>query len=177
MKFLTFSVFILLILSSSGQTNNNKQIQTFKKGVQTKDTSTYAILKFSKIDTWLFKDIQPVSLSENEIQEIEIILKRCIDMYNSSQQSFFDSISKTHPEYNLKVQDFVINLYRYKRQYFPVINSSGEKEVWVNFFCDDFDKNWRKEMLIVQDGGNCYFSLIINLTTKSYYRFIVNGDA
>jgi hypothetical protein len=116
-------------------------------------------------------------LTQAEIEEIEIILKQCIDAYNPDQKIQFDTISKAHPDYNLKIDNFVIDLTRYKRQYFPVINSAGQKEVWVNCFCNDFDKNWRTEMLIVDDGGNCYFNLTINLTTKTFSSFMVNGNA
>jgi hypothetical protein len=174
---LTFSASLLFFLSSCGQTTNNKQVQKSTTGPHTIDTSKYAILKFDTTDTWLFENAKPSSLTHTEIEEIESILKQYIDAYNPDQQLQFDTISKAHTEYNLKVDNFVINLSRYKKQYFPVINSAGQKEVWVNCFCNDFDKNWRRDMVIVQDGGNCYFSLIINLVTKKISRFIVNGDA
>lgn len=141
------------------------------------DTSKYAILWFDTTDTWLFENARSSSLTQTEIEEIESILKKYIDAYNQNQQRQFDTISKAHPEYNLNVDNFVIKLSKYKRQYFPVINSAGQKEVWINCFCNDFDKNWRRDMLIVKDGGNCYFSLKVNLITKKISRFIVNGDA
>jgi len=77
----------------------------------------------------------------------------------------------------INVKDFVIDLKKYKRQYIAVINSKGEKEVWVNCFCDTWKKNWRKELIFVLDGGNCYFNLKINLTKGEYYDLMVNGDA
>lgn len=174
---LTFSASLLFFLSSCGQTKDNNQAKTPIVSTHSIDTSNYAILKFDTTDTWLFKNAKPANLTQTEIKEIEIILKQCIDAYNPDQKMQFDTISKAHPEYSLRVDNFVIDLSRYKRQYFPVINSAGQKEVWVNCFCNDFDKNWRKEMLIVHDGGNCYFSLTINLVTKTFSRFIVNGDA
>jgi hypothetical protein len=174
---LTFSASLLFFLSSCGQMANNNQAQKAMASHHTIDTSKYAILKFDTTDTWLFENAKPSSLTQTEIEEIENILTQYIDAYNPDQQLQFDTISKAHAEYNLKIENFIINLSRYKRQYFPVINSAGQKEVWVNFFCNDFDKNWRRDMLIVHDGGNCYFSLTINLVTKKISRFIVNGDA
>ena len=174
---LIFSFSLLFFLSSCGQTTNNNQARTSTASHDTIDTSKYAVLKFDTSDTWLFENAKPSDLTQNEIEEIESILKQHIQSYNPKQQLEFDSISKAHPEYNLKVDNFIINLSTYKRQYFPVVNSAGQKEVWVNCFCNDFDKNWRSNMLIVQDGGNCYFSLTINLVTKKISRFIVNGDA
>ena len=126
---------------------------------------------------WLFKNATPASLTQTEIEEIEIILKQCIAAYNPGRQLQFDTISKAHPEYNIKVDNFVINLPRYKRQYIAVINSAGQKEVWVNCFCQHFDTNWRTEILMVEDGGNCYFNLTINLATKTYSKLSVNGEA
>jgi len=174
---LAVSASLLFLLSCCGQTTNDNQAKTSIASAHFVDTSNYTILKFDTTDTWLFKNAKPASLTQTEIEEIEIILKQCIDAYNPDQKIQFDTISKAHPDYNLKVDNFVIDLSRYKRQYFPVINSAGQKEVWVNCFCNDFDKDWRTEMLIVNDGGNCYFNLTINLTAKTFSRFIVNGDA
>ena len=172
--FLTVSAFFLYLLSSCELKSNNKHVQQSLAAI---DSSNYAVLKFDTNDTWLFDDATPSNLEQSEIEEIDSILKLCIDTFNINQQLHFNRISNSHPDYNLKVDDFIVNLSRYRRQYFPVINSEGHKEVWVNCFCNDFDKNWRNEMLIVFDGGNCYFNLIINLTTKTFYRFMVNGDA
>lgn len=177
LKYLTCSAYLLFFLSSCRQATNNNQARPSTTRPQTMDTSTYAILMFDTTYTWLFENVKPSILKLTEIEEIEIILKQYVDDYNLDQQLQFDTISKSHPEYNLKVENFVINLSSYKRQYFPVINPTGQKEVWVNCFCKHFDKDWRKDMLEVRDGGNCYFSLKINLVTKQISQFIVNGDA
>ncbi|MCW3084603.1 MAG: hypothetical protein JWP12_1969 [Bacteroidetes bacterium] len=68
------------------------------------------------------------------------------------------------------------NLSDYKRQYFPSYNDKNEKVIWVNYFCDDPD-NWKKSMVMVDDGGNCYFQFKINLSKKKIYDFMVNGNA
>ena len=177
LKLLTFSIALFFSLSSCGQTKNNNQHQISSASNQAIDTSDYAILKFDTTEIWLFKNATPASLTQTEIEEIEIILKQCIAAYNPGRQLQFDTISKAHPEYNLKVDNFVINLPRYKRQYIAVINSAGQKEVWVNCFCQHFDTNWRTEILMVEDGGNCYFNLTINLATKTYSKLSVNGEA
>jgi hypothetical protein len=67
--------------------------------------------------------------------------------------------------------------YDYKRQYVSIINSIGEKEVWINCFCDSFYKDWKKQILHVDDGGNCFFNLKVNLSTKKCYDIFVNGYA
>jgi hypothetical protein len=53
------------------------------------------------------------------------------------------------------------------RQYIPYVDASGEKKVWVNFFClvleepgsKEFD--WKNNVIIVDDGGSCYFNLTV----------------
>ena len=57
-----------------------------------------------------------------------------------------------------------------------MVNNKGEKVIWINCFCNDCNKNWKKEIIIVKDGGDCYFNLKINLMTKKYYDFLINGN-
>ncbi|TWI77984.1 hypothetical protein IQ13_4227 [Lacibacter cauensis] len=172
---LKLPAFLLLFLLSCGQTTNN-QTKTAEVNIHSNDTSNYVILNFDTTNTSLSNNTNPTLLTRAEIEEIDIILKQCVDNYNPEQKLKFDTLSKEHPEYNLKVDDFVIDLSRYKRQYLPFLNSAGQKEVWVNCFCSDF-ANWRKEILTVKDGGNCYFSLTINLSTNTFSYFMVNGEA
>jgi len=68
-------------------------------------------------------------------------------------------------------------LNEYKRQLVAVINGKGEKEVWVNCFCNRDWGRYREEVLVADDGGACYFNIKINLTTKTSYDLMVNGEA
>jgi hypothetical protein len=63
----------------------------------------------------------------------------------------------------------------YRRQLVVAKNKFGEKEVWVNCFCGTGGDNWRNEIIVVFDGGSCYFNLKINLTTNKFYDLIING--
>ena len=65
----------------------------------------------------------------------------------------------------------------YRRQYVAVINGKGQKEIWVNFFCATFNHDWKHHVVIVDDGGVCFFQLWINLTLKKAYDLIPNGAA
>jgi hypothetical protein len=59
-----------------------------------------------------------------------------------------------------------------------VINQEGEKEIWINFFCNEWESvGWKTDLMIVLDGGNCYFNLKVNLTNKTYSELIINGYA
>ncbi len=141
------------------------------------DTSTIAVLPFDTAQKWLFIDSKPVELTNADLTQVEKLLKECIDNYNPDQERQFKEINDKHPNYKLDKKNFIIDLSRYKRQYIAAINSQGEKEIWVNCFCNTWDTDWKKEIIEVMDGGNCYFNLKINLTKGEYYELMVNGDA
>ncbi|MFN3341509.1 MAG: hypothetical protein ACK40M_02360 [Flavobacteriales bacterium] len=141
------------------------------------DTSKIAILNFDVTRFLVFKDGKPTDLTIDDLQKIETILNECITIYNSEQEKRFNEIKAQNPVYKLEKENFIIDLQHYKRQYEPVLNSKGEKEVWVNCFCDTHNSDWRNERVVVKDGGNCYFNLKINLTKGHYYELKVNRDA
>lgn len=177
-KLLTVIILILTIsMMSCVQTKTqtvNKEQQQYTKA---DDTSLIAVFPFDTTLFWVFKESKPTELTNVDLIKIETILNKCINAYNPEQERQFLEISKKHPRYKLNKKNFCIDLTRYKRQYVAVLNSKGEKEVWVNCFCDPWDSDWRKYLIIVKDGGNCFFNLKINLTTGNYYNLIVNGDS
>lgn len=140
------------------------------------DKAIIAIIPYDSTQTWMFKDRKQAEINEKDFETIEKILKECIDKYNPEQEKEFNAINSKHPEYKLRKDNFVIELKKYKRQYVVVTNKKGEKEVWINCFCGE-SKNWKKELVIVNDGGNCYFNLVINLTTGKFHDLLINGDA
>jgi hypothetical protein len=169
--------FLTICLTSCGQTKTNSNNTERQQPLKTVDTSVIAILPFDTTRYWVFKDSKPTDLTNDDLIKIETILNKCIDDYNPDQERQFNEINNKNPEYSLEKKSFIIDLNIYKRQYIAVINSKGEKEVWVNCFCRTNNSNWKNERVIVKDGGNCYFNLKINLTTGQYYELMVNGDA
>ena len=170
---LIFSIIILTIcLASCGQKNTEtKKHENATNTIQV-DTSIFVVLPFDTSQIG-----KPTHLTADDLLKIETILKSCISDYNPEQEKRFQEINDKHPEYKLDKKHFIIDLTRYKRQYMPTINSKGEKEVWVNCFCGQWDKSSRTNPVIVMDGGNCFFNLKINLTTGQYYELMVNGEA
>ncbi len=123
------------------------------------DTSRYAILKYNDIPTYIFKDCKPADLSNEDILKIEVLVLNEVAQYNKEAKKVLIS----HPE-------------KYYKQLIAVSNSNGEKEVWVNCFCSLGNySNWKKSIIVVLDGGSCFFQLKINLTKNSVYDFGVNG--
>ena len=174
-------LFIGLILVSCGQNNTNKNtglVDNKAPNMEVQlDTSMVAMLPFDTTKTWIFENARQTELSINDLIIIEDILTGCISEYNTKQKQLFKELKSNNLESNLDIKHFIIDLERYKRQYMAVINDKGEKEVWINCFCDSWGKNWREEQIIIKDGGNCYFNLKINIRKKKYYDFMVNGYA
>ena len=164
-------------LTSCGQTNTSTGNQKQQQSSIAIDTSLIAILPFDTTQHWIFKGNKPTSLTNDDLLKIETVLNDFIKDYNPDQERQFKEINHKHPEYKLDKRNFIIDLARYKRQYIATINAKGEKEVWINCFCNTHNRNWRQQIIGVRDGGNCYFNLKINLTTGKYYDLMVNGDA
>ena len=117
--------------------------------------SSYAIIPCKQATP--FKKAKEASLSEVEIRQIESIANKGIEEYNK------------HTKWEKIDLD-------YKVQLVPVINQKGEKEVWINGFCDD-ERDWRKIIVSIRDGGNCFFQMKINLSKKKCYDVGINGEA
>lgn len=174
----TLLIFIMIAyLTSLGQGHRECQTAKILRPMVQIDTASIAIIPFNTTQSWIFENSQPINLTNRDIETIEIILRKCINNYNPTQEQEFQSIHNNHPEYNIDKTNFIIDLQRYKRQYIAAINAKREKEVWINCFCKEGDLNWKTNLIIVKDGGDCYFNLKINLTTGKYYELVVNGDS
>jgi hypothetical protein len=139
------------------------------------DTSVFAILPYDtaavRFSYYKFKDCKPINLTEKDLQDIERILVEVVNMYNAAYEENY----KKNKDSGFSGDGIGIDLKNYRRQYVPVINRSGEKEVWINGFCTHFDSDWHKDILIVFDGGKCFFQLYINLSTQTCSDFNTNG--
>jgi hypothetical protein len=93
-------------------------------------------------------------------------------------KSISRKIKLEDPTRKIRRADFIIDLKNYKRQYVADINTHKQKEVWVNCFCSTRENNdWKSAVVLVRDGGICYFHLKIIIEQKSYYEFTVNSRA
>jgi len=126
------------------------------------DSSRYAVLPFDQNrDSFLFdKDYKPATLSVKEVKMIEKIISVTVSAYNKGRRSIIKKPGK------------------YYKQLIAVLNARGEKEVWVNCFCTPAEKKyWHKGVVMVLDGGPCFFNLKINLNTNTVTNWAVNGVA
>lgn len=140
--------------------------------------STYVILDYKSDWYWVFKDAKPSTLTENELVEIENIIETAIKENNARQKGNLERHNKEFPDNQWIETGFELTTKDFKRQYVPVVNKNGQKVVWINFFCNDWESDsWKSDILIVNDGGNCYFNLKVNLDTKTYSELSINGYA
>jgi hypothetical protein len=167
------------ILSLTALAQTNKNIGTFKidNSNLNIDTSKIAILTYDTIQNRVFIKASPANLTSDDLVEIETLFTICIDEHNIEKEKEYLKMKEKQPRSKLSKDFYVIDTKRHKRQYIAVINEKGEKEVWINCFCNSMNKNWRKVIIGVDDGGNCFFNLKINLTAKKYYDLMVNGHA
>ena len=112
---------------------------------------------------------------------------------------------KTPPEIRNSIMRIAIGDHRYTFQIIPMTNDVGEKLVWVNAFCSSFIEtmqnhenskssikwekkqikrnkdykpshfDWRKKVVCVNDGYNCFWNVKLNLDTNNYFELGING--
>jgi len=170
-------IFILLISLTACNGQTKKADQTIEKQTTVSQfqlpDSNYVILDYKSDWYWIYKNAKPTTLSKNELAEIEEIIKKAVKENNEKQGESLEKHNKEFPDNQWTETGFELTTKGFKRQYVPVINDKGQKEIWINFFCDDWgSENWKSDIMIVDDGGNCYYSLKVRLGFKDIFRTI-----
>ena len=141
------------------------------------DSVKYVVLSISKLRSKdFFKGRQDAALVRNDFFIINKLVHDAVESYNVKQKTVYDSRYKKLLGKNIYKEQFFINLPKYRRQYFCSLNNKGEKIVWVNCFCETKDY-WKISEVFVFDGGNCYFHMLINISTGQVSEFGTNGVA
>ena len=73
-------------------------------------------------------------------------------------------------------EDLVDRLPEYARQYAGIVDG-GDELIFANFFCDDLGLDWQTEPVAVEDGGDCFFTLVYDPAQETYSDLQVNGEA
>jgi len=179
------ALFILLLFACNQPDHKTiSNVPQVKQAFKPIDTSIYTILKLDKANNYYFdKNVTPTTLSGDDILKIEYLVNKRVSEYNRIEKDSAISITKRitkkkHDPNFTWTGDVIRNPAKYYKQLIPIINSKGEKEVWVNCFCTTAEKYyWKKDIVLVDDGGSCFFNLKINLTKGTVYDFMVNGMA
>ncbi len=164
---MTFFVFLTTSFVACGQAPNKKSTdETHQKQSSSLsfDTSKTAIIEFNKKSRYPFDStFKAATLTQSELQLVDTFLLACVTDYNNS-------LDKEHKQWSIDLKNR-----NYRKQLIVATNKDGQKEIWVNCFCRVDNDKWKTRMFGVEDGGNCYFSFKINLTTKKYFDLGVNG--
>lgn len=114
-------------------------------------------------------------LNKGELLECERLVQKYVAEYNKLGLARYEELQRQDPGVPYVKTSFTIELEEYGRQYIAVIEN-GQKIVYGNFFCEPKMFTYRaEELVLVNDGGNCFFSMKINLNTKKVYDYHENG--
>lgn len=162
MKNILYIGLLFFNYSSVAGITNNLSAADLKLMNCVSDTSRYAVLADADISRIFNYDCKPAKLSCADLISIDSLLRNVINRHNL----FFSDNEE------MQVQPFE----NYRFQLISVVNPSGEKLVWVNAICEEIPE-WRKKLVYVSDGGNCYFKTRINLHSKTCQVLMINGLA
>ena len=62
----------------------------------------------------------------------------------------------------------------YQRQYIG-FERGGRQIIYGNFFCNNLGMDWRKKLVIVEDGGDCFFQVEYDVESEMFIKLLVNG--
>jgi hypothetical protein len=83
------------------------------------------------------------------------------------------ALSKKDPDPNRSID----NPAAYFRQY-GAVSIDGQKAILINAFCpsgQDKSEMWRKHLVLVSDGGKCYWRALFDVSTQRFTKLEVNG--
>ncbi|TLM96625.1 hypothetical protein [Hymenobacter jeollabukensis] len=130
-----------------------------------------AVLSYDKTDEYFYRDSRKelfggatnLELTPRELVLTDSLLQQSVAAWNRYQRQH----GYTGPLLNSK---------GYKRQLIAVIDTAGEKRVWINGFCGADGSGWKKRIIQVWDGGICYFNVKLNLSRKTWEELDVNNE-
>jgi hypothetical protein len=173
----TFILFILIGILNFSCINreSNTALKVEKDSIE-KEKLKYTVINDSLETKWISDDYKRFWIpTQAQIDIVDSITIRAIKI------NYKDYYRHLKPD----------SLKNFYRQYVCYIDSIGDSIVYLNAICYVgydlvFDKNnnvtqkkfdWQHHLMIVDDGGDCFWSIYINLTKKKYFSFSVNGMA
>jgi hypothetical protein len=133
----------------------------YKLMFKTKQPDDNILITTDEFEGVIFRDGDWVPTAE-EVRTLE----KQLATYLPRQQDAFDG-SK------IPIED---RLPTYKRQYWGVLENE-KRVISANFFCDAFHYDWKNQMVMVLDGGDCYFQIQYDVDTVTFFDMYVNGSA
>lgn len=150
--------------------------------VQLQEPEKYAVIELDSTTRQLYENTTPSDLKFYEIQLVDTIIKYAIADYNQKSADEFQKLLLYSPGMKDSQEHYIMDFDEYYRQYVPYINEDGEKVVSVHCFCnvdglsgETKGLNWRKDLIQINDGGNCFFHLDVNISHRTFAHLMVNG--
>ena len=101
---------------------------------------------------------------EAEIKEVLDLWAKAVEQHNNSEM-----VKAVAAEMLV-----ILDPQKYYRQLVPT--KVGDEHVYfVNSVCDPHGTRWKEDIILVKDGGSCYFQMKINFTKKEIQNFVING--
>jgi hypothetical protein len=164
--FPTYLLILSLALLSCGQ----KDTATFEYATLDYDTSCIRIFDY---DTGFYsfpKYSRPIALTQKDLVLADSLLRQAALEFNAQEsERLFESFGG-----NVSIEYFIIDLSRYKRQYFPYKDSNGQRILKLTCFSRPFAA-WKKQEYWRLHGGIEILELRINLTEGKLVDFYTGG--
>jgi len=99
-----------------------------------------------------------------ELAEADLVL---------AEQLIAQEIEASYPNLTHKWQ-------AYRAQYWGFFNEEGEKRIFANYFCEDdavVAEDLKARVVLVRDGGDCYFQTVVNPAQQKLEFFSKNEEA
>ena len=64
----------------------------------------------------------------------------------------------------------------YQRQYIG-LERGGRHMIYGNYFCDNLGLDWQHKIVIVEDGGECFFQFEYEVESELFIKLLVNGES
>ncbi|PQA59091.1 hypothetical protein C5O19_05400 [Siphonobacter curvatus] len=119
--------------------------------------------------------------TDQDLLLAERLVKERLEVYNAEMKARNVDFAYTTGD-SLQYESDTIQFEHYYRQYTLTVNDEGDKVVAMNCLCmlNPFDKeqdSWRKNKVVVRDGGHCFFQISVNISRGIVYGFMINGLA
>jgi ABC-type cobalt transport system substrate-binding protein len=114
--------------------------------------------------------------SSEEIARLESKLKPYLEEVANGKREAGGYASWRMPR---QVKEILARLGGYKRQYFG-FTFGGRRWIFVNGFCEGFwtrSDSWHDDIVIVLDGGSCFFQALYDPSSAEFDKLSINGEA
>lgn len=150
-KLVAYFAFVLLVLATQSQSDQR-----------------YVVLPQSagKTDSkWLFGDSVRLGTWTPTKPDIDGIEANLSQISNMEPQGWASKVSIEHPE-------------RYYRQYIGMTDPQQRKWIYVNAFCEEPPPpDWKTRLIIVVDGGPCFWQAFYDPATQKFSNLMINARA